>query len=132
MNEIMSSYEIAELTISVTGQMDSLFNYWMSASFAVLVSSYIGKEHFNYSITLSISVLYFLASMMFVARYYAMSTLIVYYTELAGASLPAQFVAASPIIGITRAPTFLVGFFTTQVYLWHSYIQNKKQEQSLE
>ena len=126
MNEIMSAYEIAELVINVTGQMDSLFNYWMSASFAVLVSSYIGKEHFNYSITLSISVLYFLASMMFVARYYAMSTLIIYYTELAGTSLPSQFVAASPIIGITRAPVFLVGFITTQVYLWHSYVGNKK------
>ena len=130
MNQIMSSYEIAELIINVTGQMDSLFNYWMSASFAVLVSSYIGREHFNFSITLSISVLYFLASMMFVARYYAMSTLIVYYTELAGASLPSQFVAASPIIGITRAPVFLVGFITTQVYLWHSYIRNRRQGQN--
>jgi hypothetical protein len=28
MNQIMSSYEIAELIINVTGQMDSLFNYW--------------------------------------------------------------------------------------------------------
>jgi hypothetical protein len=62
MNQIMSTFEIADLIISVTGQMDSLFYYWMSASFAVLISSYIGKEHFNYSITLSISLLYFLAS----------------------------------------------------------------------
>ncbi|PCI74072.1 MAG: hypothetical protein COB20_15500 [SAR86 cluster bacterium] len=130
MNQIMSSYEIADLIISVTGQMDSLFNYWMSASFAVLVSSYIGKEHFNYSITFSISVLYFLASVMFVARYYAMSTLIVYYTELAGTSLPAQFVTASPIIGITRMPTFLVGFITTEAYLWNSYIRNRRQGQN--
>lgn len=130
MNQIMSSFEIAELIISVTGQMDSLFNYWMSASFAVLISSYIGKEHFNYSITLSISVLYFFASMMFLARYYAMSTLIVYYTELAGTSLPPQFIAASPIIGITRAPTFVVGFIITEVYLWHSYIRNKRVEKN--
>lgn len=128
MNELMSSYEIAELIINVTGQMDSLFNYWMSASFAVLVGSYIGREHFNFSITLSISVLYFLATMMFLARYYAMSTLIVYYTELAGPAIPPQFLNASPIIGITRAPVFLVGFITTQVYLWHSYIGNKRQE----
>jgi uncharacterized membrane protein (DUF485 family) len=130
MNQIMSSYEIAELIINVTGQMDSLFNYWMSASFAVLVSSYIGREHFNFSITLSISVLYFLASIMFLARYYAMSTLIVYYTELAGAAIPPQFLAASPIIGITRLPTFLLGFITTEVYLWQSTIGNKRQERN--
>ena len=130
MDQIMSSFELAELLVSVTGQMDSLFNYWMSASFAVLVSSYIGKDHFNYSITLSISVLYFLASMMFVARYLAMSTLIVYYTELAGASLPPQFVSISPIIGLTRLATFFVGFFIAEVYLWHSYLKNKKQEQA--
>lgn len=130
MNQIMSSYEIAELIINVTGQMDSLFNYWMSASFAVLVSSYIGREHFNFSITLSISVLYFLASIMFLARYYAMSTLIVYYTELAEAAIPPQFLTASPIIGITRLPTFLLGFITTEVYLWHSTIGNKRQERN--
>jgi uncharacterized membrane protein (DUF485 family) len=126
----MTSFELAELLISVTGQMDSLFNYWMSASFAVLVSSYIGKDHFNGSITLSISVLYFLASMMFVARYYAMSTLIVYYTELAGTSLPPQFVTTSPIIGLTRLTTFVVGFLIAEVYLWHSYLKNKKKEQA--
>ena len=130
MNQIMSSYEIAELIFNVTGQMDSLFNYWMSASFAVLVSSYIGREHFNFSITLSISVLYFLASIMFLARYYAMSTLIVYYTELAEAAIPPQFLTASPIIGITRLPTFLLGFITTEVYLWHSTIGNKRQERN--
>lgn len=124
-------FELAELIISVTGQMDSLFSYWMSASFAVLVSSYIGKEHFNYSITLSISALYFLASLMFLTRYYAMSILIVYYTELAGTSLPSQFVAASPIIGMTRAPTFVLGFVITEVYLWHSYIRNRRLEQTI-
>ncbi|MBL4573749.1 MAG: hypothetical protein JKY86_11835 [Gammaproteobacteria bacterium] len=128
--KFMSTYELAELVISVTGQMDSLFNYWMSASFAVLVSSYIGKEHFNYSITLSISVLYFLASMMFVARYYAMTTLIINYTELAGASLPAQFVATSPIIGITRVFTFLVGFIIAEIYLWNSYVENRRKAQN--
>jgi uncharacterized membrane protein (DUF485 family) len=128
MNQIMSTFEAADLIISVTGQMDSLFNYWMSASFAVLISSYIGKEHFNHSITLSISVLYFLASLMFLARYYAMSILIIYYTELAGSSLPSEFLAASPIIGITRAPTFIIGFIITGVYLWHSYMRNKAGE----
>lgn len=127
MNQIMSTFEIADLIISVTGQMDSLFYYWMSASFAVLISSYIGKEHFNYSITLSISLLYFLASLMFLARYYAMTTLIIHYTELAGNSLPQQFIAASPIIGMTRAPTFIIGCIITEVYLWHSYIRNKSE-----
>ena len=131
MNQIMSPYEIAELVISVTGQMDSLFNYWMSASFAVIVSSYIGKDHFNYSITLSISVLYVLASVMFVARYFAMGTLILYYTELAGSALPPQFIAASPIIGITRVPTFVLGFIVTEVYLWLSYRRNKRLAQNV-
>lgn len=126
----MSEFEIAELIIAVTSQLDSLFNYWMSASFAVLVSSYIGKEHFNYSITLSISVLFFLASTMFFARYYAMSTLIVYYTELAGTSIPPQFAVASPIIGVTRVLTFVLGNIITQVYLWHSYMKNREREKT--
>jgi hypothetical protein len=124
MNELMSPFELAELIINVTGQMDSIFNYWMSASFAVLISSYIAKEHFNYSITLTISVLYFLASIMFLSRYYAMTTLLIYYMEFAGDSLPPQFISASPIIGITRAPTFVIGVIISEVYLWHSYMKN--------
>ena len=126
----MTSFELAELLINVTGQMDSLFNYWMSASFAVLVGVYIGKDHFNKSITVSISILYLLASILFIARYYAMSTLIVYYTELAGSSLPPQFVSMSPIIGFTRVTTFVVGFIVAEVYLWQSYLKNRKQEQA--
>ena len=126
MNELMSPFELAELIINVTGQMDSLFNYWMSASFAVLISSYIAKEHFNYSITLTISVLYFLASIMFLSRYYAMTTLLIYYMEFAGDSLPPQFISASPIIGITRAPTFVIGVIISEVYLWHSYMKSPR------
>jgi len=126
MNELMSPFELAELIINVTGQMDSLFNYWMSATFAVLISSYIAKEHFNYSITLSISVLYFLASVMFLSRYYAMSTLLLHYMELAEDSLPSQFISASPVIGITRAPTFVIGVIISEVYLWHSYMKSSR------
>ena len=126
MNELMSPFELAELIINVTGQMDSLFNYWMSASFAVLISSYIAKEHFNYLIPLTISVLYFLASVMFLSRYYAMTTLLLHYMEMAGDSLPPQFISASPIIGITRAPTFVIGVIISEVYLWHSYMKSPR------
>jgi hypothetical protein len=126
MNELMSPFELAELIINVTGQMDSLFNYWMSASFAVLISSYIAKEHFNYIITLTISVLYFLASVMFLSRYYAMTTLLLHYMEMAGDSLPPHFISASPIIGITRAPTFVIGVIISEVYLWHSYMKSPR------
>ena len=65
---------------------------------------------------------------MFLARYYAMSTLIAYSTELVGAAISPQFLTASPVIGITRLPTFLVGFIITEVYLWHSTIGNTRQE----
>jgi len=65
---------------------------------------------------------------MFLARYYVMSTLIIYYTQLAGDSVPQQFIAASPIIGITRAPTFIIGCIITEVYLWHSYMRNSSEE----
>ena len=126
MDQLFSSFELAELLIGVTEQMDSLFNYWMSASFAVVISVYIGRDHFNLPISLSVGVLYFMASVMFVARYYAMSTLIVQYTELAGSSLPSQFLAISPVIGIIRAVTFTLGFLMIELYLGHSYLTNKK------
>jgi hypothetical protein len=63
---------------------------------------------------------------MFVARYYAMSTLIVQYTELAGSSLTSQFLAISPVIGIIRAVTFILIFLMIELYLGHSYFTKKQ------
>ncbi|HAS50146.1 MAG TPA: hypothetical protein DCS33_12895 [Gammaproteobacteria bacterium] len=63
---------------------------------------------------------------MFVARYNAMSTLIVQHTELSGSSLPSQFLAISPVIGIIRGITFTLGFLMIKLYLGHSYLKNKQ------
>lgn len=121
----MSLYEITDVILSISGQSDTLFSYWISASFAVIVSSYIGKTHYNFSITLSISILYLLASFMFLARFYSMSTIATFYADGASELLPPDFVDSIPLIGFTRAPTFVIGFFVTEYYLWHSYLKNK-------
>ena len=52
MDQLFSSFELAELLIGVTQQTDSLFNHWMSAFFAVVISVYIGRDHFNLPIRL--------------------------------------------------------------------------------
>ena len=121
MLESLTAYELIDIVVSIGGQLDSLFNYWISASFAVVVSSFIGKDHFNYAVTLSVSVLYFLASSMFAIRFIYTSSMIRYYVGLAGEVLPPNFDGASAILGLSRIPTFIVGFIVVQIYLWQSY-----------
>jgi len=123
---MFSAYELVDIIISLAGQIDSLFNYWISASFAVIVSSYIAKDHLNRRITISISVLYVLASIMFAARMYFMGTMLQHYMVLAGDGLPANFDTSVLVLSITRGPTFFIGFLITQYYLWYSYNEKKK------
>lgn len=52
MDQLFSSFELAELLIGVAQQTDSLFNHWMSTSFAVVISVYTGRDHFNLPISL--------------------------------------------------------------------------------
>ena len=126
MNETLSLYEALDLIANISGQLDSLFNYWISASFAVIVGTFIGREHLKYAATLSISLLYFLASAMFLSRFWAMVALLLHYTELTSGSLPQEFLDSIPVMRFTRIPTFAIGFLVTEVYLWHSYLKHKK------
>jgi len=127
MNYTMSVYEMINLIVIISDQLDSLFNYWISASFAVLVSTYIGKEKFNFTITLCISILYFLASIMFLIRLYGMMNLTRYYVDLASLYLPETFSSATPLMAATRVPTFFLGLIITEVYLWLSFLSNRRE-----
>ena len=126
MNEGISTFELVELIAIFSGQLDSLFSYWISASFAVLISTYAGKDHFNFAITLSISILYLMASMMFLARFSATANFATYYMELGRDILPPNVASYSIFIGITRIPTFVIGFIITEIYLWHTYLKSRK------
>ena len=126
MNETLTDYELVDIVLTVGGQLDALFGYWISASFAVIVSAYIARIHFNYAITLSISLLYLLACAMFAVRFCSLFTLVNHYTVMGQAALPPDFLDTIPMLGWTRLPLFISGFLVTEAYLWHSYLQTKK------
>lgn len=130
MNELLSPFELVEIVITLAGQIDSIFNYWISASFAVVVSAFIGREHFNYSISVTISALYTLASLMFLARAIFMGLALMHYAELAGDALPPNFGYSIPALAFTRGPVFFLGFAMTQFYLWQTYYKLQKSEQA--
>ncbi|MDA1369648.1 MAG: hypothetical protein O2971_02655 [Proteobacteria bacterium] len=37
MNETLTDYELVDIVLTVGGQLDALFGYWISASFAVII-----------------------------------------------------------------------------------------------
>jgi len=63
--------------------------------------------------------------MMFSVRFYSLFTLVIYYTGLTEAVLPAAFLDTIPMLVVTRYPTFVGGVLVTEIYLWHSYRQTQ-------
>jgi hypothetical protein len=68
MPEQLSLYESIDLFISATAQLDVIQNYWLSATFAVVLTAFLARNYLNFAVTFSISFLYFLGSLLFLAR----------------------------------------------------------------
>jgi hypothetical protein len=122
MNESLTSYEAIDLYLTIAGQMDQLINYWISASFAVILSAFVGKNHLNLPIAAAISILYLLVCILFALR--ASDTIEIF----------AVVENIRPIdrdtggVFETRFVTFLVGCLITQMYLWVCYIKKDSKE----
>ena len=126
MESSLTFYEALDLITNTSDQLDTLFYYWISASFAVIVTAYMAKDHLNLPITLGISVLYILASIMFAARFYAMINLIVFYQSTISEYLPAGVNDSIPILQLIRSITYISGLLITELYLWYSYTTSNK------
>ena len=122
MNEGSDTLEIISVIMAGSSDFDSIFNYWISASFAVIISARLGRNQFNFRLTAAISLLYFLVSTMFLVRFYSQVTLMTYLMGLLGEATPAGLLDSLPWLGVIRVIMFSFGFLITEYYLWHSYL----------
>ena len=111
-------YEIYYLTL---GTMDRFFEFWMTASFSVVVAAYFIREGANRRILMLMGVVYFLFSVSLGIRYaIAVGKLIDIRDQLIqqGETLS---VAVSNAAGLSIYITVAVGFFGTLGYLYYTY-----------
>lgn len=112
MSATLTSYEAIDLILSLSGQIDTLFNFWLSASFAVILSAFIGRAHFALLVTAAISALYAMGCILFAARFLVTIDI---FVQIGGI---ATIETGSNLILYARVSRFLLGCLMTQVYLW--------------
>ncbi len=119
MDSSLTSYEALDLVFTLSAQLDSIFSYWISASFAVVVGTFVARDQLNLGLTLCIGSLYFLASAMFAVRWLSAGYLgqQVLYDD----GLPAGYVESIWLLPTLRLVTFALGFLITEGYLIYAY-----------
>ena len=78
----MTAAELHALMFTAIQIQDSVFQFWLSASFAVIVATYIGRERISRRVFVLIGVLYLGASALFVARFINAATQLLYYRDV--------------------------------------------------
>ena len=124
MDATLTTYETLDLVFTMSAQLDSIFSYWISASFAVVIGVFVAREHLNFGLALCIGALYFLASAMFAVRW--VSAGILGQEVLFAQSMPAGYVESIWALPLLRLITFVLGFIITEGYLIYSYTQLRR------
>ncbi|MEE8113295.1 MAG: hypothetical protein V3T23_02965, partial [Nitrososphaerales archaeon] len=76
MEDAITAYEALDLILSATDQFDSIFGYWISVSFAVIVGIFVARDQLNLALTSTIGILYLVACIMFAIRFISVQQLI--------------------------------------------------------
>ena len=98
--------------------MDAQFQYWLSVSFAVLVAAFIAGERLTFRWRAWVAFLYLLVSVLFALRFAGAAMHATEMTEeLVRRGVPTPNDLAT-IAGLLRSSIFVLGFFTTMLFLF--------------
>lgn len=114
--ENFSVAELVELTQMFKSSMDDQFQYWLTATFGVIVATFVAKNNLNKQLRVIVSVFYISASILFCLNYFQETANYLAYMEAArerGAVLGQPYVLA----GTFRPFIFIAGAITTLWFL---------------
>ncbi len=103
-----------ELMLISLEQIDTSFNIWMSATFAVLVVTHVVGAQLKQRVLLVIAVLYGLFSLLYMGRLIDSGTLAIMYMNQIERELPT---IGTPL-GLLRMTTFAIGTSATLYFLF--------------
>jgi hypothetical protein len=81
-HEFMSEYDLSSLIYSAMGQATSLFEFWLSASFALALVAYFAAGKLNGPLLKLLSIVYLLASIAFIFGWFSFSSQVSDYMAL--------------------------------------------------
>lgn len=126
----MTTAEIVELAILSLSQVDAQFQYWISASFAVIVASYLVGEDVTPIIRRAIAALYFFVSLIFFFRFFVQGrNSIVLIIEAANRGFPWASQPLGLYFGFLRPGVMLAG---TAITIWFALVGYRLRRKPIE
>jgi len=115
----ISNAELVELFFAAQELLDAQFQYWLSASIAAIVASFVAGERLTRKMGYILVVLYLGATMLFCLRYFAVAgTLSLYGAEAAARELVGEVGRElTPLMRAIRVMLFVTGMITTIWFL---------------
>ncbi len=118
----MTEYEALDALFSANEAMHNSFQYWLSITFALIVTVHLGRRHLTGGIVVAISVLYLLGSALFFVDY-------LHWLSLLGFTANFEFWEGydyGPLKTYLRVALFLIGTVVAEGFLVLSYVQGRK------
>jgi hypothetical protein len=110
-----SAAELTELWLMSQSEINAQFEFWLTVSFAVIVASFIGRKRLNRNLRFVVALLYSLAVIVFVSRwYYAVGEAQMFRAALleSGVALSTPWITA-----IARVTLVALGTLTALIFL---------------
>ena len=125
----LSYYELSILLHEATGIVDSTFETWLAATFAVVVVSYMASQKLNLKAKSFVAILYLATASFLFARYLnTMSSVMFYVNSMAelGASDNRRLVFSS--VSLMRKAVFVFGTVGALAFLFFPDLLSKSKD----
>ena len=117
----MSQYELHQLMLDAYALTDGSFEFWLTATFSVIVVAHVSVERLTLKLCASITVLYLALTGSMLLRTAHVTGIIQGYKALITINPPADL----RMNGYFVMFLYFVGTIGAVIYLWHSYRHRK-------
>jgi hypothetical protein len=122
----MSQAELHELVFLTLSQVDASFQFWLSATFAVILAAYLAPHRLNLILVLMVSALYIATTALLSFRMLYVGELFAMYTQsIHELPPPSQY---SRWFSPLRTPIVLLGTLSAVAYLVYGYMVSRSRE----
>ena len=120
----LSYFETLQMINLSIDRLESVFEFWLSATFAAIVASHLAGEKLTKIYAGMLTSIYLIFTFSVLARTHIWGTALQSYSLRLGTSDPSD----SPTVNLVQVSmwaTFILGTLATAIFIWHAYTTNK-------
>ena len=114
----MEAAEALELMAAEMGQIDTAFQFWLAATFAVVVAAHAVRESIDLSLKTIVTILYLLLTAFSVLKTLGDFQQVAYLAEIASAGGYDLTTEYSSLAGLFRFLLYFIATLAVSIYVW--------------